>query len=151
MSLKPPSFRSGMQPELCHAGFRGRVSRSPLADAKERRNWAIYADFAHVLIGQARALYAQEPLGVDLEHAACVLDSTVVDLCLGLFRWAHFRKHKAAVKLHTSLDLHGSIPCFICITHAKVHHVTMLDHLPIDPGAFYMVGKACTGFRRLHR
>ena len=108
-----------IQTKLYHAGIRGRISRSTLADANEKRDWRIYADFAAVLIIIARKLYANEPLSVDLRQTAYVFDATTIDLCLSLFPWAPFRKHKAAIKLHTLMDLRGSIPCFISITDGK--------------------------------
>src|ERR1022692_1184380 len=107
--------------KLYHLGFRGTVARSPLADANETRDWRIFAEFAHVLIKIARPLYADEPLGVDLDQSLYALDSTTIDLCLALFPWAKFRKHKAAVKMHTLLDLHGNIPTFIRISDGKLH------------------------------
>jgi hypothetical protein len=112
-----------MQGKLYHMGFRGKVARSTLADANESRDWRIYADFAQVLIGIARPLHAHDPMGVDLEHSLYALDSTTIDLCLSLFPWARFRQHKAAVKMHTLLDLHGNIPTFIRVTDGKVHDV----------------------------
>lgn len=118
-----------LQEKLYHMGFRGRVSRSTLADANENRNWRIFADFAQVLIRMARPLYAHDPLGVDLEQSLYALDSTTIDLCLSLFPWARFRKHKAAVKMHTLLDLHGNIPTFIHVTEGKMHDVNILDEL----------------------
>jgi hypothetical protein len=137
-------------PKLYHAGFRGKVSRSTLGDANKRRDWRIWADFAQVLIGHARTLYAQDGFAVALEDAAYALDSTTIDLCLALFPWARFRRRKGAVKLHTLIDLRGNIPCFIRITHGKTHDVTVLDHLPIEPGAFYMMDKGYIDFGRLH-
>jgi len=136
--------------KLYHAGFRGRVSRSTLSDANRRRDWRIYADFAHVLIRRARALYAKDGFAVTLKHAAYALDSTTIDLCLSLFPWARFRRRKGAVKLHTLIDLRGNIPCFIRITHGKTADVTVLDHLPIEPGAFYMMDKGYIDFARLY-
>jgi Domain of unknown function (DUF4372)/Transposase DDE domain len=140
-----------LEPKLYHAGFRGKVSRSTLADANRAHDWHIFADFAQVLIGRARKLYAAEPLGVDLEQTAYALDSTTIDLCLSLFPWARFRRRKAAVKLHTLLDLRGNIPCFVRISDGKTHDVTVLDHLPIEPGAFYVMDRGYVDFRRLHR
>jgi hypothetical protein len=137
--------------KLYHAGFRGRVSRSTLADANRVHDWRIYADFAQVLIRRARQLYADEPLSVDLKHTVYALDSTTIDLCLSLFPWAKFRRHKGAVKLHTLLDLRGSIPCFIHISHGKMHDVTVLDLLPIEPGAFYVMDRGYVDFLRLYR
>jgi uncharacterized protein DUF4372/DDE family transposase len=139
------------QAKLYHAGFRGNVSRSTLADANRAHDWRIFADFAQVLIGQARKLYADEPFGVELEQTAYALDSTTIDLCLSLFPWARFRKRKGAVKLHTLVDLHGNIPCFVRITHGKTHDVTVLDHLPIEAGAFYVMDRGYIDFGRLHR
>jgi hypothetical protein len=137
--------------KLYHAGFRARVSRSTLADASRAHDWRIYADFAQVLIGRARQLYADEPLGVELQQTVYALDSTTIDLCLSLFPWAPFRRRKGAVKLHTLLDLRGSIPCFVHISHGKTHDVTALDHLPIEPGAFYVMDKGYVDFERLYR
>jgi hypothetical protein len=136
--------------KIYHAGFRGKISRSTLADANQRRDWHIWADFAQVLIQRARALYAQDGFAVALKHAAYAVDSTTIDLCLALFPWARFRRHKGAVKLHTLIDLRGNIPCFIRITHGKTHDVHVLDHLPIEPGAFYMMDKGYIDFGRLH-
>jgi hypothetical protein len=138
-------------PKLYHAGFRHRISRSTLGDANRAHDWRIYADFAQVLIGRARELYAHDPLAVTLEQTAYALDSTTVDLCLSLFPWAKFRRRKGAVKLHTLLDLRGCIPCFVHISHGKMHDVTVLDHLPIEPGAFYVMDRGYVDFRRLNR
>jgi Domain of unknown function (DUF4372)/Transposase DDE domain len=140
-----------LQPKLYHAGFRGRVSRSTLGDANRLRDWRIYFDFAQVLIAQARGLYSNESFGVDLEHAAYALDATTIDLCLTLFPWAPFRRHKAAVKLHTLLDLRGNIPTFIRVSSGKTHEVHVLDELWIEPGAFYVMDKAYLDFARLFR
>ena len=140
-----------MPEKLYHAGFRGRVSKSTLADANIAHDWRIYADFAQVLIVRARLLYAQEEFGVTLKQAAYALDSTTIDLCLALFPWAKFRQHKGAVKLHTLLDLHGNISCFIRVTHGKTHDVNVLDHLPLETGAFYVMDRAYVDFKRLHR
>ena len=137
--------------KLYHAGFRGQVSRSTLADANRAHDWRIYADFAQVLIGHARRLYARDPLAVILEQTAYALDSTTIDLCLGLFPWARFRRRKGAVKLHTLLDLRGSIPCFVHISHGKMHDVTVLDHLPVEAGAFYVMDRGYVDFGRLNR
>ena len=136
--------------KLYHAGLRGRVSRSTLADANRVHDWRIYADFAQVLIRRARELYAHDTLAVALEHAAYALDSTTIDLCLSLFPWARFRRRKGAVKLHTLLDLRGNIPCFVRITHGKTHDVNVLDHLPVEPGAFYMMDRGYIDFARLY-
>lgn len=140
-----------LEHKLYHAGFRGKVSRSTLADANRAHDWHIFADFAQVLIGRARKLYADEPLGVELEQTVYALDSTTIDLCLSLFPWARFRRRKGAVKLHTLVDLRGNIPTFVRITHGKTHDVTVLDHLPIEPGAFYVMDRGYVDFRRLHR
>jgi Domain of unknown function (DUF4372)/Transposase DDE domain len=137
--------------KLYHAGFRGNISRSTLADANHAHDWHIFADFAQVLISRARKLYANDPFGVELEQTAYALDSTTIDLCLSLFPWARFRKHKGAVKLHTLVDLRGNIPCFVRITHGKTHDVTILDHLPIEAGAFYVMDRGYIDFGRLHR
>jgi len=137
-------------PKLYHAGFRGRVRRATLADANERRDWRIYADFAQVLIRRARQLYADDDFVLALEHTAYALDSTTIDLCLKLFPWAPFRRRKAAVKLHTLLDLRGSIPCFVHVSHGKMADVTALDHLVPEPGAFYVMDKGYTDFARLY-
>jgi hypothetical protein len=139
-----------MQGKLYHMGFRGKVARSTLADANESRDWRIYADFAQVLIGIARPLYAHDPMGVDLEHSLYALDSTTIDLCLSLFPWARFRQHKAAVKLHTLLDLHGNIPTFIRITDGKVHDVNILDEIVPEAGAFYVMDRGYIDFDRLY-
>lgn len=140
-----------LAPKLYHAGFRGKVSRSTLADANRTHDWRIFADFAQVLISRARKLYANEPLGIELDQTVYALDSTTIDLCLSLFPWARFRRRKAAVKLHTLLDLSGNIPTFVRITQGKTHDVTVLDHLPIEPGAFYVMDRGYVDFRRLHR
>ena len=137
--------------KLYHVGIHGNISRSTLADANEKRDWRIYQDFAQVLIAQARSLYVNEEFGVTLDNAVYALDSTTIDLCLTLFPWAQFRKHKSAVKMHTLLDLKGSIPCFIHITSGKVHDVNVLDVLPLEAGAFYVMDKAYTDFERLYK
>ena len=137
-----------MHGKLYHMGFRGRVARSTLADANESRDWRIYADFAQVLIGMARPLYAHDPIGVDLDQTLYALDSTTIDLCLSLFPWARFRQHKAAVKMHTLLDLHGNIPTFIRITGGKVHDVNILDEFLPEVGAFYVMDRGYVDFRR---
>lgn len=139
------------QPKLYHAGFRGNISRTTLADANRVHDWRIFADFAQVLISRARKLYAGEPMGVELKQTVYALDSTTIDLCLSLFPWARFRRRKGAVKLHTLLDLRGSIPTFVRITHGKTHDVTVLDHLPIEPGSFYVMDRGYVDFQRLHR
>lgn len=140
-----------VQPKLYHAGFRGAIARSTLADANRVHDWRIFADFAQILIRRARSLYATEPLAVGLEQAVYAFDSTTIDLCLSLFPWAQFRRRKGAVKLHTLIDLRGNIPCFIHISPGKLHDVNALDHMPIDPGAFYVMDRGYVDFRRLYR
>ncbi len=137
-------------PKLYHAGIRGRVSRSTLADANESRDWRIYADFAAELIRIARGLYSQDRFGVALDQTVYAFDSTTVDLCLSIFPWAQFRRHKSAVKLHTLIDLRGNIPCFVHVSSGRVADVTALDHLPIEAGAFYVMDRGYIDFRRLH-
>ena len=136
--------------KLYHMGFHGRVSRTTLADANECHDWRVYADFAQVLIGIARPLYARDPMGVDLKDSLYALDSTTIDLCLSLFPWAKFRKHKGAVKMHTLLDLHGNIPTFISITDGKVHDVKILDEIWPEAGAFYVMDRGYVDFERLY-
>jgi len=138
-----------VQSRLYHMGIRGRVARSTLADANERRDWRIYRDFAHILIGIARPLYVGEQLDVDLESTAYALDSTTIDLCLSLFPWARFRRAKGAIKLHTLLDLRGSIPTFIHVSDGKLHDVNVLDLLVFEPGSFYIMDKGYVDFSRL--
>jgi hypothetical protein len=138
------------QSKLYHAGFRGSISRSTLAYANETRSWKIYADFAQILIHRARSLYAADRFDVDLQATAYAFDSTTIDLCMSLFPWARFRKHKSAVKLHTLIDLRGSIPCFIHITDGKVADVNALDYLILEPGAFYMIDRGYIDFVRLY-
>jgi hypothetical protein len=130
-------------------GFHGRVSRSTLADANDSHDWRIYADFAQALIRLARPLYASDPIGVELDQGLYALDSTTIDLCLSLFPWAKFRKHKGAVKMHTLLDLHGNIPTFISITNGKVHDVNVLDEILPEAGAFYVMDRGYVDFERL--
>jgi hypothetical protein len=139
-----------MEPKLYHAGIRGKVPRSTLADANEKRDWRIYADFTQVLIDRARVLYASDSFGVELDQIAYCLDSTTIDLCLSLFPWARFMKSKAAVKLHTLMDLRGNIPCFIRITDGKKSDVSTLDNLIREPGAFYIMDRGYTDYRRLY-
>jgi len=138
------------QRKLYHMGFRGKVSRNTLAHANQVRDWRIYADFAQILIGQARRLYANDSFGVELNQTAYALDSTTIDLCLSLFPWAKFRAHKGAVKLHTLLDLRGSIPSLVIITHGKVHDVNILDQLSFESGAFYIIDRGYLDFSRLY-
>ena len=135
--------------KLYHMGLRGKVSRTILADANESHDWRIFADFAQILIGIARPLYLHDPIGVDLDQSLYALDSTTIDLCLSLFPWAKFRKHKAAVKMHTLLDLHGNIPTFIRITSGAVHDVNLLDEILPEAGAIYVVDRGYIDFQRL--
>jgi hypothetical protein len=136
--------------KLYHMGIRGRVSRSTLADANENRDWRIYADFAQGLITTAKDLYASEDFGVELDSTVYALDSTSIDLCLALFPWARYQRTKGAVKLHTLLNLRGSIPEFIHISDGKLHDVNVLDILIPQPGAFYVMDRGYVDFRRLH-
>ena len=131
-------------------GFHGRVSRSTLADANDTHDWRIFADFAQVLIRIARPLYVADVIGVDLDQTLYALDSTTIDLCLSRFSWAKFRKHKAAVKMHTLLDLHGNIPTFISITDGKVPDVKILDQILPEAGSFYVMDRAYVDFERLY-
>src|ERR1035437_2026030 len=135
--------------KLYHMGFRGRVARTNLADANEAPNWRIFADFAQVLIGIARPLYARDPIGVDVAQSLYALDSTTIDLCLSLFPCAKFRRHKAAVKMHTLLDLHGNIPTSISISDGKLHDVNILDEILPEAGAFYVMDRGYIDFERL--
>jgi uncharacterized protein DUF4372/DDE family transposase len=137
--------------KLYHSGIRGHLAHSTFADANEKRDWRIYADFAQALIKKARGLYQDESIGVELENTAYAFDSTTVDLCLSLFPWAQFRRHKSAVKLHTLIDLRGNIPCFIHITSGRVTDMTVLDYLPLEPGAFYLMDRGYVDFARLYR
>src|SRR6266540_2862035 len=139
-----------MSGKLYHMGFRGQVARSTLADANESHDWRIYADFAQVLIAIARPLYADDPIGIELDQGLYALDSTTIDLCLSIFPWAKFRKHKAAVKMHTLLDLHGNIPTFIRITDGKVHDVNILDEILPEAGSFYVMDRGYVDFERLY-
>jgi hypothetical protein len=139
------------QTKLYHMGIRGRVSRNTLANANSVRDWRIYADFAHLLIRQARALYRDDEFSLALEQTVYALDSTTIDLCLSLFPWAYFRKRKGAVKLHTLLDLRGNIPTVIIITHGLIHEVNILDQLTFEAGAFYLMDRGYLDFPRLHR
>ena len=135
--------------QLYHLGFRGRVARMNLARANAHRDWRIYADLAQHLIRKARPLYIDEDFGVELNQTVYALDSTTIDLCLSLFRWARFRRTKAAIKLHTLLDLRGPIPTFIEITEGKLHDVNILDELIVEPGAFYITDRGYLDFARL--
>jgi hypothetical protein len=138
-----PTIRGG---KLYHAGFRGKVARSTLADANESRDWRIFADFAQVLIRIARPLYAHDPIGVELDQSLYALDSTTIDLCLSLFPWAKFREHQAAVQMHT---LHGNILTFIGITDGAVHDVNLLDEILPEAGAFSGMDRGYIDFERL--
>jgi hypothetical protein len=138
------------QPKLYHMGFRGRVSRATLADANEARDWRIYRDFAQVLIGIARDLYRDESFGMELSQTVYAFDSTTVDLCLSLFPWAQFRRRKSAVKLHTLLDVRGSIPTNVYVTGGQVHDVNLLDQLLLEVGAFYLMDRGYVDFARLY-
>ena len=137
--------------KLYHMGIRSQVSRNTLAHANQVRDWRIYADFAQVLIGTARHLYRDEDFGVELNQTVYALDATTIDLCLSLFPWAQFRRHKAAVKLHTLLDLRGSIPTVVIITEGKTHEVNVLDQLIFEPGAIYVMDRGYLDFSRLYR
>jgi hypothetical protein len=136
--------------KLYHMGIRGGVSRNNLSHANHTRDWRIYADFAQILIGQARSLYAEEDLGVDLDATVYALDASTIDLCLSMFPWAKFRKAKGAVKLHTLLNLQGSIPEFILISDGKLHDVNVLDYLVPSPGAYYVMDRGYLDFTRLY-
>jgi hypothetical protein len=137
--------------QLYHLGIRGVVSRSTLADANEGRCWRIWADFAMVLIGKARRLYAGDPVAGRLKGAVYAFDTTTIDLCLNLFPWAHFRRRKGAVKLHTLLDLRGNIPCFINVSAGSVHEINLLDELELESGSYYVMDRGFVDFARLHR
>ena len=139
-----------VQRKLYHMGIRSKIARSTLAYANENRDWRIYCDFAQVLIHIARKLYADEDFGLQLEETVYALDASTIDLCLSLFPWAKFRKTKAAVKLHTLLDLRGNIPTFIAITDGKVHDVNILDELIPEPGAIYVMDRGYLDFTRLY-
>jgi hypothetical protein len=138
-----------MKDKLYHMGIRGKISRSTLADANEKRDWRIYRDFAQILIGHARKLYADEDFGVQLDETVYALDATIIDLCLSVFPWAKFRKSKGAVKLHTLLDLRGAIPTVVSITDGKVHELNILDRLIAEIGAIYIMDRGYLDFERL--
>jgi hypothetical protein len=142
---------AAMGPKLYHAGFRGPIRRSTLADANEARPWQIWADLAQALIVDARALYAGDDFGLQLDETVYAFDSTTIDLCRSLFPWARFRRTKSAIKLHTLLDLRGSIPSFLVITDGKTHDVNLLDVLPVEAGSFYVMDRGYIDFKRLHR
>src|SRR5262249_7976390 len=137
--------------KLYHAGIRAVVARATLADANESRDWRIWADFAHVLIAEARRLHADEPFGVRLKANAYVIDAPPIDLCLALFPWARHRRRKSAVKVTAQLDLRGNIPCFLCIFPGSTHEVASLDELPLEAGAYYVMDRGYIDFARLYR
>jgi len=139
-----------MKSRLYHMGIRGRVTRTNLAGANEARDWRIYSDFANILINEARWLYRKEDIGLKLKETVFAFDSTTIDLCLSLFPWAKFRQRKGAIKLHTLLDLRGSIPTFIHMTDGKTHDVRILDELPLEAGAFYILDRGYLDFARLY-
>jgi hypothetical protein len=141
----------GNQQKLYHLGFRGNVSRNTLAHANQVRDWRIYGDFAQILITQARSLYANEDFGVELKQTVYAFDATTIDLCLSLFPWAQFRQRKGAIKLHTLMDLRGSIPTLIFVTQGKVHEVNLLDNLLVEPGAIYIFDRGYLDFARLYK
>ena len=140
-----------MHSKLYHMGIRGSVSRNTLANANNKRDWRIYADFAQMLIHTARKLYRHDKHDIDLDELIYALDSTTIDLCLSLFPWAEFRQGKGAINIHTLLDLRGSIPSFINITKGKIHDVNILDQLIPEPGAFYLLDRAYLDFKRLYK
>ncbi|HPW59666.1 MAG TPA: IS4 family transposase [Candidatus Rifleibacterium sp.] len=139
-----------LKDKLYHAGIRGEIAKSTLADANESRNWRIFGDFAQVLIKQAQKLYSGESTGIDFAQTAYALDSTTIDLCLSLFPWAKFRQTKGGIKLHTLLDLRGNTPSVVIVTPAKLHDVNILDQLVFDPGAFYVMDRGYLDYRRLY-
>jgi hypothetical protein len=140
-----------VQPKLYHAGFRGRISRSSLADANRTHDWRIFRDLGMDLIERARRLYAHEPLAIELDHTVYALDATVIELCLQLFPWAHSQRKKAAIKLHTLLDLRGNIPSFLRVSGTKCRDCAILDDLPIEAGSFYVMDRDYNDYRRLYR
>src|SRR5262245_11317041 len=138
-------------PKLYHSGIRRATARSTLADANEKRDWRIFADFARVLVKQAAALYANDSFGVELNQAAYALDATTIDLCLSLFPWAKFRRSKAAIKLHTLLALRGNYPAVVIVTPGIVHEVNILDELVFEAGSYYIVDRGYLDFHRLYQ
>jgi hypothetical protein len=142
-------YLRAMKDKLYHMGIRGKISRSTLADANEKRDWRIYRDFAQILIRHARKLYADEDFGVQLDETVYALDATIIDLCLSVFPWAKFRKSKGAVKLHTLLDLRGAIPTVVSITDGKVHELNILDRLIAEIGAIYIMDRGYLDYERL--
>jgi len=139
-----------IQNKLYHMGIKSKISKSTLADANENRDWRIYQDFAHVLITIARDLYKDDEFTNELQSTAYALDATTIDLCLSLFPWAHFRKHKGAVKMHTLIDLNNNIPTFIKVTTGLTHDVNILDELSYEPGSFYVMDRGYIDFARLY-
>lgn len=139
------------QTKLYHLGIRGKVARNTLSNANQVRDWRIYADFANILIGRARELYATDSFGIELKQTVYALDSTTINLCLSLFPWAKFRKRKGAIKMHTLLDLHGNIPSVVIVTPGKIHDVNILDKLIIEVGAIYIMDRGYLDFSRLYR
>lgn len=139
-----------MNEKLYHMGIRGKISRTTLADANEKRDWHIYSDFAQILIHHDRKLYADDDFGLELQETVYALDATVIDLCLSVFPWAHFRRTKSAIKLHTLLDLKGSIPSFIAVTEGRVHEANILDELIPEAGAIYIMDRGYLDFERLY-
>ncbi|MDR1611400.1 MAG: IS4 family transposase, partial [Planctomycetota bacterium] len=142
---------SANPPKLYHLGIRCRIRRSTLADADERRDARIFEEFGKLLIAEARCLYAEDIFFPELNAVVYAFDSTTVSLCLELFPWAAFRRRKAAIKLHTLIDLRGNIPSFVLLSPGKMHDVKSLDHLPIDPGAFYLMDRGYLDYQRLYR
>jgi hypothetical protein len=140
-----------MQNKLHHVGIQSRIAKSTLAEANEKRDWRIYCDFAQVLIGKARKLYANDDFGLQLEETVYALDSSTIDLCRSVFPWAKFRSTKSGIKVHTLLDLRGNIPSFVSITDAKIHDVNILDDLFPEPGSIYVMDRAYLDFERLYR
>ena len=137
--------------KLYHMGIRSKIARNTLAHANETRDWRIYLDFAKVLIDEARRLYADEDLGLQLDQTAYALDATTIDLCLSLFPWAKFRKAKDAIRLHTLMDLRGSIPTMIVVSHGKIHETSILKLMTFEPGAIYVMDRGYVDFTSLYR
>lgn len=140
-----------MESKLYHMGFRSSLSKSTISEANEKRNWKIYAEFTHILIDQARELYKDSDNGLFLNETVYAMDASTIDLCLSLFPWAHFRKHKSAIKLHTLLDLKGNIPSFIKVTDGKVHEMNIMDLIIPEPGSIYVFDRGYLSFKRLYR
>ena len=148
---RPRGLYAGAFGKLYHLGIRSRISRSTLADANESRDWRIYAEFAQALIDRARPLYANDPLELDLANTVYALDSTLIELCLSMFPWAHYQSKHAAVKLHTLVDLRGNIPSFLYVSDGKLEDVAVLDQLLPEPGAFYVLDRGYIDYARLYR